>query len=473
MYWSRKQEQLTSRSLRWQLGMSYAVLVIIVTALLTGLALRISSSITLAAESRQALAAVSGAATAFSEALTNPTADLAQVARQQSLACNGRVLWLNTDGTVRLDAFGPSELGGTRLDLPDELISGTTPIARVYNSADGWVTYATAPLPAAGLVVLVRDISHTWHDLARLRLILWLWGSFLACGFAALGFFYARSVTRPVERLTVAARQMQAGDLEQTVLPGGSNELRQLTSAFNAMAARVAFLDEQRRAFVANAAHELRTPLAALQALAYELQASRDSQKSTLAAFVRQTERLGRTVDSLLTLARLDNPDRAARMIPIRVRNLLLEVCWVMRPMVAQRSLELILPEELENEPWILADPDWLHLALVNILENSVRYTPPLGKIRIGVSSKRDEVAIQISDSGPGVPAEALAALGDRFFRVSHAREQSNGGSGLGLAIVREIVELHSGRLVFDSPPGQGLIVTIALTAIPEPENES
>lgn len=476
MFGFHRARRLSSHSLRWQLGFSYAVLALVVTAVLTGLALRVGSNIALAAEERRALVAVTGAATAFSEALTKPITDMSQVARQQSLATDGRMLWLNTDGTVRLDAYGQADLGGTRLDLPNELMQTTEPVAGVYATPKGWATYAAAPVTAvyqpAGIVVLAQDISYTQHNLAQLRVTLWLLGSVLACGFAALGLLYARSVTHPLGQLTTAAQQMQAGNLAQRVLPQGSDELRQLATAFNAMANSVAVLDEQRRAFVANAAHELRTPLAALQALAYEMQGNATTASPDLEAFVRQTKRLGRTVDNLLTLAKLDNPDIETRMIPIRMRNLLAEVLWVMRPVAAKHPLELIFPEQLENEPWVLGDPDWLHLALVNILENSVRYSPPHGWARAEVSSSNNTVIISISDSGPGVPQSALSELGQRFFRVSSAREHGSGGSGLGLAIVREIVLLHGGRLAFTSPPGQGLTVTITLATIPEPEDE-
>lgn len=476
MLWSHRIKPFATRSLRWQLGISYALLVLIVTALLTGLALRTGSNIVLTAVERQALAAVTGAATAFSEALARPVTDMSQVARQQSLATDGRVLWLNVDGTVRLDAYGQADLGGTRLDLPYELIHANEPVAGVYSTPNGWATYAAAPVTAAhrsaGLVVLTQDISHTQHDLAQLRVTLWLLGSTLACGFAALGLLYSQSVTRPLRQLTTAAQQMQAGNLAQRVLPQGSDELRQLASDFNAMANSVAALDEQRRTFVANAAHELRTPLAALQALAYEMQEDTTTASPDLEAFVRQTKRLGRTVDNLLTLARLDNPDIEARMIPIRVHNLLAEVLWVMRPVAAKHPLELIFPVELEDEPWILGDPDWLQLALVNILENSIRYSPPHGWARVEVGSSNSSVVISITDSGPGVPQSSLPELGQRFFRVSSAREHSSGGSGLGLAIVREIVLLHGGRLAFDSPSRQGLAITITFAAIPEPEDE-
>lgn len=473
MSWYRNQ----GSSLRWQLGMSYALLALVVTALLTGLTLHIGSNIILATEQRQALVAVTGAATAFREALLDPTADLSQVARQQSFASNGRILWLNADGTVRLDGFAEAALGGTKLDLPPELAQPTEPIARAYTAATGWVIYAVAPvsspLQPASLVVLAQDISHTQRDLAQLRTTLWLLGGLLACMFAALGILYARSVTRPLDQLTIAAQQMQAGNLAQKVTPEGGDELRQLATAFNAMAASVASLDEQRRAFVANAAHELRTPLAALQALAYEMQESAAAQEpEQLAGFIRQTERLGRTVDSLLTLARLDNPDIKPRLIPIRVRNLLAEVFWVMRPVAEKSSIQLVFPDASENEPWVLGDPDWLHRALVNILDNSIRYSPPQGWVHAEVTCTDTTVAIDISDSGSGVPGAALTELGQRFYRVSSAREQSSGGSGLGLAIVREIVELNGGQLAFASPPGKGLAVTVTLATIPEPEEE-
>lgn len=182
--------------------------------------------------------------------------------------------------------------------------------------------------------------------------------------------------------------------------------------------------------------------------------------------------RLSRIVDNLLTLAKLDNPELNLQKVPIRVRNLLAEAFWMLKPMAKKRKVQMIFPAELLQEPWILGDPDWLHLALLNVLDNAIRYTPPRGCVRVTVMPAADQVQIHFTDSGPGVPAAALPQLGTRFYRISSARERETGGSGLGLSIVREIVELHAGQLTFASPPDAGLTVTFTLPVTPAPKIE-
>ncbi|BCV22596.1 sensor histidine kinase [Moorella sp. Hama-1] len=460
-------------SLRWRLSASYAALVLLVTALLTGLAVHTAATISLAAQRERARVAVTGVAAAFAGALGTTTADPAQIARQQGLAAGGRVFWLGPDDRVRVDSAGDARLGGQTLPLPAELADASTPRAEIYNTGTSWVAYASTPLviagKPAGRLLLVRDLAALRREFTELRRRLWLLGGILTLAFIGGGFIFANSLARPLERLTLAARRMQAGELHQSVPVEGSGEMVSLATAFNDMAIRVAALDEQRRAFVADAAHELRTPLAALRALAEGMNAGPETGPEGLDGFIRQTERLSRLVDSLLTLARLDNPELHLNLVPIRVSNLIQEACWTIKPLAAARRIELQTADS-PGEAWVNGDPDWLHQALVNVFDNAIRYAPSGGWVRSWVRVEGGLVLITIEDAGPGVPAEALDRLGTRFYRPAAARERSSGGSGLGLAIVREVLRRHGGNLSFTCPPGHGLCVTMTLPeASPEP----
>ncbi|TDA70308.1 MAG: HAMP domain-containing protein [Clostridia bacterium] len=466
----RNHRQWGFNSLRWRLGISYAGLVLIATALLTGMAVQTAATISVAAERERALSGVKGVAAAFSDALATAAADPAQIAREQGLAAGGRVLWLGPDGRVRVDGSGDAALGGKNIPLPTGLLEASGPRAGIYDTGSTWTAYAVTPLAiagrSAGWLLLVRDLAALRQELSALQRRLWLMGAVLALIVTAAGLVFANSLARPLERLTQAARRMQAGDLRQSVPVEGGQEVASLAAAFNDMAARVAALDEQRRAFIADAAHELRTPLAALQTLAEGMRAEPGPKPAGLDGFVRQTERLGRLVGSLLTLAHLDNPELRLNLAPIRVRNLLEEAYWTVQPLAAARQIQLQAVASAVDA-WVRGDPDWLHQALVNVLDNAVRHAPSGGWVRTAVQTREGMVNITVTDAGPGVPPEALARLGTRFYRPAAARERKTGGAGLGLAIVREVLHLNGGQVTFFCPPGQGLGVTLTLPAAP------
>lgn len=456
-------------SLRGRLSLSYTLIVLVVTGVLTAVAVYTASSISLNAQREESRSAVEGVAIAYADILANTNADPAEAARQLGIVAGGRIFWLGPDGRVRVDSYGDASLSGNLFPLPPELATGQTQKAEIFSTGKNWVVYAIAPLQIqgqpAGTLLLMRNLSAEQDQLVKLRQRLWLLGAVLALIFMGIGVILAGNLTQPLTYLIGAVREMQSGKLQQSVPAAGSGEIAELNRAFNDMAFQVAQLDQQRRAFIADAAHELRTPLASLHAMAEDMQGRPEALNENLVAFVRQTERLSRLVDSLLTLTRLDNPELKVQFIPLHVNSLINEVLWIIKPLAADQSVE-IKATKLDDQAWVKGDPDLLHHALLNLLDNAIRYTPAGGTVSLVIASEAESVFMVFSDSGPGVAAEFLPYLGTRFFRPSVARERKTGGSGLGLAIVKEIVHLHEGELEITSPPGQGLKVSIALPGI-------
>lgn len=472
MFWQRDKRIIDDfTSLRWRLGVSYSIMAIVVTALLTGLAVQTAMTISMSAQKDQALSAITGVATAFADSLGS-SLDPAQTAQQLGLAANGRVIWLGPDGRVRVDGYGDARLSGRPFQVPVKLKDPDVKAAEIYDTGQSWVAYTSAPLQIAGKssgrLLLIQDLAALRQEYAQLKQRLWLLGGLLSLIVAGIGIFLAGSMSKPLEALTTAIQKIQAGELQQWVPVSGSKEIICLTEAFNQMTARVAKLDEQRRTFVADAAHELRTPLASLQALAEGMQRDSAPDPDDIEAFVRQTERLGRLVASLLQLARLDNPELQITNMPIRVPNLIQEALWVVKPLAAEGQIQFEV--DADQEVWLKGDPDWLHQALVNVLSNAVYYTPIGSIVRLGIETKQGFVYIIIEDSGTGVPLDVLLQLGTRFYRPAAARERSTGGSGLGLSIVKEVLRLHHGILEFASPPGQGLIVRLIVPELTQPQ---
>ncbi|MEG6521982.1 sensor histidine kinase [Desulfotomaculum sp. 1211_IL3151] len=473
MFWQKYKQIIDNfTSLRWRLGVSYSVMAIVVTALLTGLAVQTAMTISMSAQKEQALSSITGVATAFADSLGS-SLDPAQTAQQLGLAANGRVIWLGPDDRVRVDGYGDARLSGRPFQVPPKLKDPDVKAAEIYDTGQSWVAYTSAPLQIAGKtsgrLLLIQDLAALRQEYALLKQRLWLLGGVLSLIVAGIGIFLAGTMSRPLEALTHAIQKIRYGELQQSVPVSGSKEIVSLTEAFNQMTARVAKLDEQRRTFVANAAHELRTPLASLQALAEGMPQESVPKPEEMDAFVRQTERLGRLVDSLLQLARLDNPELQLNRFPIRVPNLIEEALWVVKPLAVARQLKLEI--EADKELWIEGDPDWLHQAFVNVLSNAVYYTPIGSQVRLGMETKQGYVHIVIEDTGTGVSLDVLAQLGTRFYRPAAARERNSGGAGLGLSIVKEVLRLHQGRLEFASPPGKGLMVKLIVPEIaPHPQ---
>lgn len=452
-------------SLLGQLAAAFSGLVLLVTALLTGLAVHAFAASTFAAEQQRALDAVEGAEASLAAAMTAPRFDAGTVAKELGATAGGSLVWIDEGGQVRAGAL-PSP------GLPAEVRDAVVPVALFTAQGSSWAVYASAPLIGPkgpdGEVVLVRSLSPVLGQLRAVQRLLWLLGGALALLGGLSAFLFAESIARPIERLTRAVLRMEAGELRQSVPAAGGRETAALAAAFNRMAARVAALDDQRRAFIAAAAHELRTPLASLHALAEGLLAERGDVdpglREDLAGMVQETERLGRLVENLLLLARLDSPEMHLANEPLRVADLLRQALWVVSPLAAERGvhLERTMPAA---ETWVEGDPDWLHRALVNVLDNAIRYTPQGGTVRVECSGEdaAGTVAITVTDGGSGVPQEHLARLGQRFYRVDRSRGRDTGGSGLGLAIVTDILCRHGGTVSFANAEAGGLRVTLVL----------
>ena len=229
-------------------------------------------------------------------------------------------------------------------------------------------------------------------------------------------------------------------------------EIRPLVQAINDLFARVAAAIEAERRFTADAAHELRTPLAALDAQAQvALRAQDEAERRRAIEQLRLgVGRAGRLIGQLLTLARLD-PEKGLTKRAVALHDLTEEVCARLGPMAIDKDVTL----ELETEPTIVAgDPDMLRVLIRNLLDNALRYTPTGGRVAVSLAGR----TLTVADTGPGIPAAERERVFDRFHRLAG---QETEGSGLGLSIVRRIAELHDADISLDDADGGGLAVRL------------
>jgi two-component system sensor histidine kinase BaeS len=281
----------------------------------------------------------------------------------------------------------------------------------------------------------------------------------LAAALLASGYV-ARRLSRPLLALTGAARRFAAGERGARAGTGGPGELGTLARAFDTMADEVVRAEQVRRSLAADVAHELRTPLAALQAGLEELRDGlRAPDTERLATLHDQALRLGRIVADLAALS-------AAESAALSLHRTGADLAAIARTAVAGHRSQLDaaglhLDADLATALPVHADPDRLHQAVTNLLANTARYCRPGDRVLVRGYPQDGDAVLEVADTGPGIPADDLPHVFQRLWRGRLAREVS--GSGIGLAVVRELITAHGGTVTAASPAHGGTTITIRL----------
>ncbi|OGL07612.1 MAG: hypothetical protein A3I17_12170 [Candidatus Rokubacteria bacterium RIFCSPLOWO2_02_FULL_72_37] len=281
---------------------------------------------------------------------------------------------------------------------------------------------------------------------------------------AAGGAVVARRALKPVDEMSRTARRITGEELGRRIrVRGTGDELDHLAGTLNAMLARLEEAFTQVRRFAADAAHELRTPLTALKGgieVALRTERPREEYRRVLVSSLEEVERLVRLAEDLLLLSRF-----SAGALPARERVELQPLLHDLREVGERLALARGVSVDLAVDAPLAVhgDPATLRRAVLNLVENAIKYTPPGGRVELGLAPADRSAAIVVRDTGVGMdPAEA-ARVFEPFVRLDEARARDTGGAGLGLAIVRSIVLAHGGTLAVESAPGAGSTFTIRL----------
>lgn len=274
----------------------------------------------------------------------------------------------------------------------------------------------------------------------------------------ALSLYLSRSITAPVQAMSLAARRIADGHYEERVQVNGEDELAQLAMRFNEMTAKLDQVELMRRQLIGDISHELRTPLTAIKgSMEGLIDGILPSTEETYEQIHAEADRLNRLVDDLQELSRVEARAYELNLQPVDVAALVRTVTKRLAHQVELKNISLVL-DLPENLPPVLADPDRAIQILTNLTGNAVQYTPEGGRIRISAKNAQDEIVISVQDTGIGIPSEHVSHVFDRFYRVDKSRSRrSGGGSGIGLTIARALVEGHGGRIWVESAgEGQG-----------------
>src|SRR5579864_617384 len=397
---------------------------------------------------------------------------LAALTQSYAHSIGGRVTVISPE--LRVLASSDGRLGGSLIDTPEVLAAreGHEQFALRRDAvAGGDSLFVAAPVgrndgrtPLA-FVQLAIPATGIYAEIRRTWLGLLLSGGVLLLATVIASAALARRIAAPIHSLTEVTEAMAAGALAQPVTPAGPEEVERLGRAFNRMAERVRDTLAHQEAFVAHAAHELRSPLTNLRLRLELLQAPQhphdEMTRRYLAEMTQQVASMQRLVDHLLALSALDEDHQASRT-PLDLSPLLYELADEMGPLARAAGLDLAVnvPAHL---PAVNANADQMRMVVRNLLDNAVKYTPAPGRITLAAEPDGSGVLLRVTDTGVGIPRDQLPLVFDRFYRVEGRDAPRVGGSGLGLALVQGIVKAHGGDIRLDSEPGRGTTCTVRL----------
>jgi two-component system, OmpR family, sensor histidine kinase BaeS len=416
-----------------------------------------------------AVALLAGLTAAFAAADVSALAVRQRTELTKAIAVAAAAAWNRGDSWASADLSPVLDLAGqTGADIqirePDGRVVATSRGFAAQTSAPqfrgpvivGGVTRGEAVVRFTGVGLGGADHS---LEVALLRAISG------AAGLAALlalltGLAVARRITRPVERIIAVTRAMARGERSSRVGKlAAASELRELGDAFDQMADALARQEQLRRDLVADVAHELRTPVAVLQA-GHEalLDGVAEPTLDQLTSLRDEVLRLARMVGDLQTLAAAD---AAALQLSQRSCDLADLAADAVASLTGQFEAAGIALERNLAPVEVMADPRWLHQVITNLLTNALKFTSSGGRVTVAAGPEGADAVLTVTDTGTGIPADELPHIFDRFWRGRQAAQTS--GSGIGLAIASELAQAHGGELTASSEPGHGTQMTLTL----------
>jgi two-component system, OmpR family, heavy metal sensor histidine kinase CusS len=318
------------------------------------------------------------------------------------------------------------------------------------------------------LVQVATSLQENDEQLAELMTILLLVGPLAVGCTLGGGYLLARQALAPVDRMAATADEITATQLDRRLHePNPDDELGRLACTLNGMIARLERSFQEVRRFTADAAHELRTPLAILRneaEVALRIPRESEQYRECLENMLEEIEHLSRLSEALLFLFREDAGLGAHTSDLLNLDQIVRAVADDIRVVAAEQNLELVL--DALRPCQVLGNAEQLRRLLFNLLDNAIKFTQEGGSINIRVERQKGQAKVIIEDSGIGIAPEHLPRIFDRFYRVDSARSRRTGGNGLGLSICKSIAEAHQGFIEVVSQPGRGTQVALTLPDI-------
>lgn len=369
-------------------------------------------------------------------------------------------------GTMRSFKYSP---GAADLAISQEVIRQVKEGEIYRSTGKDKVTFVGLPFRVGGERQAVFLLPSSKNEPTLIRLMLTILLFVLATGSICI-LIAAIYVVKPIQTLTAVTKRLAKGDFNVELGVKRKDELGTLARSFNEMAMGLKQLEQMRQEFVSNVSHEFQSPLTSISGFAKALKdmkaITEDERMQYLDIILAESGRLSRLSDSLLKLASLDSNRHPLSYATFHLDEQIRQAVVNCEPLWSEKNIEVDL--DLPQAAVIAADRDQLNQVWMNLLGNSIKFTPEGGFIHVRLEARTDGCTITISDSGIGIAPEQLDRVFERFYKTDRSRNRS-AGSGLGLAIVKRIVDLHGGDIRIESQIGLG---TKAIVHLPGPPSD-
>ena len=391
-----------------------------------------------------------------------------------------RLLVTDHAGTVLYDSYIADSALGSYVLLPEvvQAMEGT-----VGNDVFSWeyhdgimISRAATPIVSYGTIVgsvyMMEYDAEQGSVIKNLQQNIFTITLILEIVVVLFSIFFATGFSKRLRRVLASMRIIRGGDYSHRVVMGGNDELTSLGDEFNRLTERLQVSENKRAQFVSDASHELKTPLASIKLLTDSI-LQNDMDQDTVREFVsdigNEADRLTRMTQKLLSLSRIESQQDGDCEITY-MKPTIDKVVRMLTGLTEKNEIRIDL-DCREDCPILILEDD-LYQIIFNLVENGIKYNLPGGKLGIRTFRDGDNAILQVSDTGVGIPEDALGHVFERFFRVDKARSRSTGGTGLGLAIVRNMVERNQGTIAVESVIHQGSTFTVTFPVF-DPEEDS
>lgn len=384
-----------------------------------------------------------------------------------------RGILTDTSYTVIYDTKTENGLTGEVIvrDTIKTAINGTKAEAVLDSENNSKLVCVAVPIivdsECKGAVYLTAFAEEITNVIGAVRMGIIAFSAVICILIGILSFMMSYSFMAPLDKFIKAAKEISNGNFTQRMEVKGEGEVAQLSEAMNYMCAELEHLDERRRKFVSDASHELKTPMATIKLLCDSIVSTENPDMNMVREFLNdlsdEIDRLTRLIESLLTLTKLDSAETTLKPTLVDCGVLLKKAEKTLSAIAAKRNIILFTEIVTDDMPPIMIDYDKIWEAVYNIIDNAIKYSKVGGNVKISAMAKTNNLIIEISDTGAGIPDEYKERIFERFYRLDDSRARETGGTGLGLAIAKEAVEMHGGSIKVLDNEGGGSIFVISL----------
>lgn len=377
-----------------------------------------------------------------------------------------RILVVDASGFVIMDSSG-ADTNNTLMN--DTVLSALNNQEKAQKIEGLPIMTAAVPVldkdkkTVVGAVVLVTSIKDVFLPIQDMKNQIYLLSLVIALIAGLLSFATSSVITKPLKTLMKFVQKITNGQLDQKVNVIGKDEIAELGNAFNHMTDQLQRVEQSRQEFVSNVSHELKTPLSSIKVLTESLMFQEDVPVEMYKEFFEdinsEVDRLNNIISDLLTLVRLDQREIPLNIANVDINEMTQNILKRLTPLAKKKEIKLIY----ESHKDIIAEIDEVKftLALTNLIENAIKYTPSGGEVGVVIRSDLQDAFISVQDTGIGIAKEEQSRIFERFYRTDKTRNRETGGTGLGLAITYKTVIMHNGSIQVESEEGKGSVFSV------------